>query len=105
MWDHGRRGRPRRRPVLTVQLWSTVQCTGPRGAQSQALLTAQPAEMSCRIRTCARDSPGALLATGLPAQLTRYAAQRLRDQGKIDEHGNLLVPWPDDMQPGSTTDL
>ncbi len=31
--------------------------------------------------------------------------QRLRDQGKIDEHGNILVPWPDDMKPGSTTDL
>jgi len=31
--------------------------------------------------------------------------QRLRDQGKIDEHGNLLVPWPDDMKPGSSTDL
>ena len=31
--------------------------------------------------------------------------QRLRDQGKIDEHGNLLVPWPDDMKPDSPTDL
>jgi hypothetical protein len=31
--------------------------------------------------------------------------QRLRDQGKIDEHGNILVPWPDDMKPGSSTDL
>lgn len=31
--------------------------------------------------------------------------QRLRGQGKIDEEGNVLVPWPDDMQPGSTTDL
>lgn len=31
--------------------------------------------------------------------------QELRDQGKIDEHGNLLVPWPDDMKPDSSTDL
>ena len=31
--------------------------------------------------------------------------QRLRDQGKIDDHGKLLVPAPDDMKPGSTTDL
>jgi hypothetical protein len=31
--------------------------------------------------------------------------RRLRDEGKIDEHGNLLVPWPDDMKPGSSTDL
>jgi hypothetical protein len=31
--------------------------------------------------------------------------QQLRDQGKIDEHGNLLVPWPDDMNPDSATDL
>jgi hypothetical protein len=31
--------------------------------------------------------------------------QELRDQGKIDEHGNLLVPWPDDMRPDSSTDL
>ena len=30
---------------------------------------------------------------------------RLRDQGKIDEHGNILVSWPDDMKPGSSTDL
>ena len=27
--------------------------------------------------------------------------QRLRDQGKIDADGNVLVPWPDDMKPGS----
>jgi hypothetical protein len=31
--------------------------------------------------------------------------QRLRDQGKIDEHGKILVPWPDDTKPGSSTDL
>jgi hypothetical protein len=31
--------------------------------------------------------------------------QRLREQGKIDEHGNILVPWPDDMKPDSPTDL
>jgi hypothetical protein len=31
--------------------------------------------------------------------------RELRDQGKIDEHGNLLVPWPDDMKPDSSTDL
>jgi hypothetical protein len=31
--------------------------------------------------------------------------ERLRDQGKIDEHGKILVPWPDDMKPGSPTDL
>jgi len=31
--------------------------------------------------------------------------QALRDQGKIDEHGKLLVPWPDDMKPGSSSDL
>jgi hypothetical protein len=31
--------------------------------------------------------------------------QRLREQGKIDDDGNILVPWPDDMKPGSTTDL
>jgi len=31
--------------------------------------------------------------------------QQLRDQGKIDEHGNILVPLPDDMRPGSATDL
>ena len=31
--------------------------------------------------------------------------RELRDQGKIDEHGNLLVPWPDDMRPESSTDL
>jgi hypothetical protein len=31
--------------------------------------------------------------------------ERLRDQGKIDEHGKILVSWPDDMKPGSPTDL
>jgi hypothetical protein len=31
--------------------------------------------------------------------------QQLRDQGKIDEDGNVLVPWPDDMKPGSSADL
>jgi hypothetical protein len=31
--------------------------------------------------------------------------QRLRDQGKIDESGKLLVPFPDDMKVGSKTDL
>jgi hypothetical protein len=31
--------------------------------------------------------------------------QELRDQGKIDELGNILVPLPDDMKPDSTTDL
>jgi hypothetical protein len=30
---------------------------------------------------------------------------RLRDQGKIDERGDVLVDWPDDMKPGSATDL
>ncbi|TMQ09137.1 MAG: hypothetical protein E6J90_38620 [Deltaproteobacteria bacterium] len=45
----------------------------------------------------------ALAARGA-AEVTQQL-QRLRDQGKIDEHGNVLVPWPDDMQPGSTTDL
>jgi hypothetical protein len=31
--------------------------------------------------------------------------RRLRDQGKIDERGNILVPWPDDMNASSSTDL
>jgi hypothetical protein len=31
--------------------------------------------------------------------------EELRAQGKIDEQGNLLVPWPDDMKPDSSTDL
>jgi hypothetical protein len=31
--------------------------------------------------------------------------QELRDQGKIDELGNILVPLPDDMKPDSSTDL
>jgi hypothetical protein len=31
--------------------------------------------------------------------------QRLHAQGKIDENGNVLVPWPDDMKAGSSTDL
>jgi hypothetical protein len=31
--------------------------------------------------------------------------RRLRDQEKIDERGNILVPWPDDMKAGSSTDL
>lgn len=31
--------------------------------------------------------------------------RRLREQGKIDEDGNILVAWPDDMQAGSSTDL
>jgi len=31
--------------------------------------------------------------------------RRLRDQGKIDEHGNVLVPWPDDMKADSSNDL
>jgi hypothetical protein len=39
------------------------------------------------------------------AALVTQQLQRLRDQGKIDEHGNVLVPWPDDMKPGSSTDL
>jgi hypothetical protein len=39
------------------------------------------------------------------AALVTQQLQRLRDQGKIDEHGNILVPWPDDMKPGSSTDL
>ena len=31
--------------------------------------------------------------------------ERLRAQGKIDDQGNILVPWPDDMKPDSQTDL
>jgi hypothetical protein len=31
--------------------------------------------------------------------------QRLQQQGKIDERGNVIVPWPDDMSSDSTTDL
>lgn len=31
--------------------------------------------------------------------------ERLRAQGKIDEHGDILVNWPEDMKPGSPTDL
>jgi len=30
---------------------------------------------------------------------------QLRAEGKIDEHGNLLVPRPADMAPDSETDL
>jgi hypothetical protein len=31
--------------------------------------------------------------------------RRLRDQGKIDDNGSILVAWPDDMNAGSSTDL
>ncbi|HET7501772.1 MAG TPA: hypothetical protein VFK02_12230 [Kofleriaceae bacterium] len=55
------------------------------------------AQSSLSTRTRASIAQGALeLATEL---------QELRDQGKIDEHGNILVPWPDDMNPDSSTDL
>ena len=30
---------------------------------------------------------------------------RLQSQGKIDDAGNLLVPWPEDMNADSKTDV
>jgi hypothetical protein len=45
----------------------------------------------------------ALAARG--AVEVEHQLQRLQDQGKIDAHGNILVPWPQDMLPGSSTDL
>jgi hypothetical protein len=56
------------------------------------------------------STPSSLLARAR-ASIARGAVevaqelQELREQGKIDEHGNLLVPWPDDMKPDSSTDL
>jgi hypothetical protein len=56
-------------------------------------------------------SPPSSLVSRAHASIARGAIevarelQELRDQGKIDEHGNLLVPWPDDMKPDSSTDL
>ena len=38
-------------------------------------------------------------------QRVRAQLDRLHAQGKIDDAGNLLVPLPDDMKPGSTTDV
>lgn len=44
-----------------------------------------------------------LIAQGA-LEVTRELRE-LREQGKIDEHGDLIVPWPDDMRPDSPTDL
>jgi hypothetical protein len=55
-------------------------------------------------------APSSLLSRAR-ASATRGAAEvrdqlhRLREQGKIDEQGKILVPWPDDMKPGSSTDV
>ncbi|HEY4242311.1 MAG TPA: hypothetical protein VGM88_20980 [Kofleriaceae bacterium] len=38
-------------------------------------------------------------------RIVREELAKLRAEGKIDEHGNILVPWPDDMRPDSETDL
>jgi hypothetical protein len=53
--------------------------------------------------------------SGLEAWAARSAAQgavvvsdqlaRLRAEGKIDENGKVLVELPDDMKPGSGTDV
>ncbi len=57
-------------------------------------------------------SGGAVIHSTRPSVLSRARAsiargaievaqelQELRGQGKIDEHGNLLVSWPNDMKP------
>ena len=50
-------------------------------------------------------------ARWLSASAARGAAQvseqlaRLRARGVIDEHGKLLVPFPEDMNPESKTDV
>jgi hypothetical protein len=55
--------------------------------------------------------PASSLMDRAQASAKRGAAEvteqlrRLRDQGKIDDHGNILVAWPDDMNAGSSTDL
>jgi hypothetical protein len=56
-----------------------------------------PVESSLVRRAQASAARG---ATAVSQQL-----QRLRDQGKIDDNDRLLVPIPDDMKPGSQTDL
>lgn len=67
-----------------------------------------------RSRLCCRALPSTLASSLIDraqASAKRGAAEvteqlrRLRDQGKIDERGNILVPWPDDMNAGSSTDL
>jgi len=55
--------------------------------------------------------PASSLIDRAQASAKRGAAEvaeqlrRLRDQGTIDDNGNILVAWPDDMNAGSSTDL
>jgi hypothetical protein len=59
----------------------------------------------------ASSTPASSLIDRAQASAKRGAAEvteqlrRLRDQGKIDDNGNILVAWPDDMNAGSSTDL
>jgi len=38
-------------------------------------------------------------------QRVRDQLGRLQSQGKIDDAGDLLVPWPEDMKADSKTDV
>jgi hypothetical protein len=79
--------------------------------EAARLRAPQASEVAEQDHVPSSSVPASSLIDRARASAKRGAAEvteqlrRLRDQGKIDDNGSILVAWPDDMNAGSSTDL